>query len=447
MSPLRAGAAVVDITAPVGGLMDGYGARRQPSQGVHDPLMARALVLDYGAEGEQCAIVSCDLLGMHPWVVAEVRRSAAEGAGIPPDHVIVAATHNHAGPAGLRGGMFSRLDEEQAGSLAEKLAGAILAARAQRRPAVLKLGQATIDTVSMNRRHPDWPVDPVLRLLLIDGDDGAPIASLLNFACHATVLDATNLMLSGEFPGAACRLIQEQTGAPCVYLNGACGNVNPVWVRQDFDSVERVGQIIGGQALRLVGELRTLGTGQRAHNIRWDEFPEKPVPGRVVEPRFGAARREIDLPLRSFFPDEQYTARIAELEERLAPLPQSSAERREVMAQLTRTQNERWAAVWARRQPDTTVQRTEVLALCLGQDLGLLALPGEFFVETAEAIRAACEVHGLFVACYANDYIGYVIPPDAYEQGGYEAGITFCPPEAEGVVREAAIILLNGVSR
>ena len=192
---LRAGAAVVDITPPVGGLMDGYGARRQPSQAVHDPLFARALVLDYGGDGQQCAIASCDLLGMHPWITGEVRRAVAEGAGIPPDHVVVAATHNHAGPAGLRGGMFSRLDDEQARLLAEKLAATIISAHAQRRPATLKLGRATVDTVSMNRRHPDWPIDPVLRLLLVDGDDGRPIASILNFACHATVLDATNLML------------------------------------------------------------------------------------------------------------------------------------------------------------------------------------------------------------------------------------------------------------
>ena len=79
-------------------------------------------------------------------------------------------------------------------------------------------------------------------------------------------------MLSAEFPGVACRLVSEQTGAPALYLQGACGNVNPVWIRQDFESVERAGQIVGGAALRVVAELRALGAGQRAHNIRWDEF-------------------------------------------------------------------------------------------------------------------------------------------------------------------------------
>ncbi|MDO8617214.1 MAG: neutral/alkaline non-lysosomal ceramidase N-terminal domain-containing protein [Dehalococcoidia bacterium] len=447
--PLLAGAATADITPPVGGLMDGYGSRREGSQGVHDPLMASALVLD--DSHERCAIVSCDLLGMHEWVTGEVRRRVGKATGIPPHNILVCATHNHAGPIGLRGGMFSRLDEALASSLAGKLTDAAVAAWEQRRPAALKVSQATVDTVSMNRRDPDWPIDPALRVVLVDGEEG-PIASLLNFACHGTVLSGANLQLSGEFPGAACRLLQRETGAPAVYLNGACGNVNPVWIRQDFESVERVGQIIGGQALRLIGELRTAGPGQRAHNIRWDEFPEKPAPGRLVQPRLRVARAEVELPLREFAPDAEYAARSSELETRAAALAPASGGRRQVMAQLTRLQNERWAAAWARMQPDRRSQRAEVQALGLGDGLAVLALPGEFFAETAAAIRAACAapaggqgIQDLLVACYANDYIGYVIPAEAYEQGGYESGITFCGPEAEGIIVHTSLSLLKEV--
>ena len=68
---LLAGAAVIDITPVPGGRMDGYGARNDVSQGVHDPLHARALVLEQG--GARCAIVSCDLLGMHADAGIELR--------------------------------------------------------------------------------------------------------------------------------------------------------------------------------------------------------------------------------------------------------------------------------------------------------------------------------------------------------------------------------------
>jgi hypothetical protein len=221
--------------------------------------------------------------------------------------------------------------------------------------------------------------------------------------------------------------------------------VNPTWVRQDFESVERVGQIVGGQALRVVGELRTLGPGQRVHNIRWDEFPEKRVPGRIVEPGLRTARHEIELPLRGFAPDEDYSGRIEELRTKAGALEAGSAERREVMAQLTRTESERWAAAWVRRQAEKASQRTEIQALRLGDGLAVLALPGEFFVETAAAIREASGLEDLFVACYANDYIGYIIPPRAYDEGGYESGITFCGGEAEAIIRDTSVELLREV--
>jgi hypothetical protein len=50
------------------------------------------------------------------------------------------------------------------------------------------------------------------------------------------------------------------------------------------------------------------------------------------------------------------------------------------------------------------------------------------------------------LACYANDYVGYVIPAAAYEEGGYEAGITFCAQEAEGIIIDASLELLRAVT-
>ena len=123
MSALRVGVSSADITPAVGGMMDGYGGRTSPSQGVHDALSARVLVLDYGDAA--CAIVGCDLLGIHPWMTSEVRRRAKDAIGIAKDGMILAAMHNHAGPVGLRAGMFSRLDEGLAVATVGKIVGAL----------------------------------------------------------------------------------------------------------------------------------------------------------------------------------------------------------------------------------------------------------------------------------------------------------------------------------
>ena len=444
MTSLRAGAANADITPTVGGYMDGYSSRRQPSQGVHDPLFARVLILDYDAGGA-CAIIGCDLLGMHPQVASQVRERALELFGIQPEAIIVSATHNHAGPAGLRAGMFGRLNEALAATVVDSIAAAISKAWASRREATLKTASARLDTIGANRRDPSLPIDGTVRIALSDSADG-PIACLVNVACHGTVLNGSNLMLTAEFPGVACRIIEDVTGATPIYLNGACGDINPAWIAQDFESVERLGQVVGGQAVRTIAEMLSAGRGQRIHNVRWDEFPNVPVPGRVVEPRLRFARREVELPARDFLPDDEYAPVIEDARGTADGAPGESSERRAAMARVSRYESERWAAVWAQRSGAGAMHRTEVQAISLGEGLAVIALPGEFFGETGRLIREATGAEQLLIAGYANDYVGYVVPDSEYDEGGYECGVTPCAPGAELIIRQTAIDLLRQVS-
>jgi hypothetical protein len=444
MTTLRAGAASADITPSNDVMLDGYGSRTSPSTGVHDPIMARAIVLDYGDDGA-AAIVVCDLLGMHPWIAAEVRHRACESHGIPEAAIIVAATHDHAAPAGLRTGMFSRLDEPLAESVVANILSAITAAWKNRHDATLKVGSIPVPTLPVNRRDPSGPTDPLLRVLLLDADDG-PIATLMSYACHATVLTGANLQITAEFPGVACRIVEQATGAGAVYLQGACGNVNPAWMSQDFASVERAGQLVAGAALQVIANLRATPRGLRSHNIRWDEFPGLAVPGRAVEPRLKFARQEIELTYRNFADDEDYTAQIAAARADAERLPETSEGQRVAKAAISRFEGERWAAAWHRRSGEGETRRTEIQALSLGEELEVIALPGEFFVETAGLIREAAGIGDLLIAGYANDYIGYVVPVQAFEEGGYETGVTFFGGEAEDIIRRAAIDLLRGVA-
>jgi neutral ceramidase len=443
MSELRAGVAAADITPPVGVMMDGYGGRFSPSEAVHDFLSARVLVLDDG--GTSVALIGCDLLGIHPHMTAELRRRTKQAIGISEDAVLLAGTHNHAGPVGLRSGMFSRLDEELMESTIAKIIASLEQAWSSRQAVTIKTGETIVDNVAMNRRDPDWPRDDTLRIVLFDGEDG-PVATLLNFACHATVMTGANLQLSGEFPAAACRIVEAATGAGTLYLNGACGDVNPMWIKQDFASVERAGQAVAGAALRLVAELRATGANIRAHNIRWDEFPERAVTGRIVEPRLRFAGREIDLPLRAFEPDEHYAARIDTVRAEAEKHPLASPPKREAVAELQRLEGERWAALWSRRSGESGTRRVEIQAFMFGEGLSLIALPGEFFAETGALIREAAGGEQLLIACYANDYIGYVVPEHSYDEGGYESGVTFFTAEAEVIIRKASLELLAEVT-
>lgn len=438
----RAGAAEVVITPPIGTPLDGYGGRFGGAVGVHDDLYARAIVFDDGAT--QGAIVGCDLVGIDRRLAQAVREMVQDATGMPGGHIMVAATHTHAGPAGLRADMNAVLTD----STARLTAGAVIAAHRALRPAVLKAGRGDVDSVSQNRRDPDGQIGTELQVLLFDSPQPfeAPIASIVNFACHATVLFGTNMHISADYPGAVVRTVKRVLDdAPVVYLNGACGDVNPSWMEQNYDEVTRVGSIIGSEAARRLQELRPLGHRHRTWNIRWDELTERDVTsGVLVEaPRLRIASAKVDVPARTFDAPETYDGRIGALRAELSTVAGDDVDgRHRLMAQLTMLQGERGFAAQFHPRGALTLH-PEVQAISFAPDVAVLGLPGEFFAETAEALRASAGVERLLIACYANHHVFYVVPKHAFADGGYEPGVALLDETAEETFRGAAVELLR----
>jgi hypothetical protein len=357
---------------------------------------------------------------------------------------MIAGTHTHAGPTGLA---FT-IDHELLDVTARHIAGAITTAWRARRPAVLKVGSTTVDSVSQNRRHPDWPRDTSLTVLLLDDPEPAepPIAALVNFACHATVLYRTNLLISADYPGHAVRAVEEMfPGMGGLFLNGACGDVNPVWMVQDHFEAERVGTVVGAAAARLVAELRPLGNRHVAHNIRWNEHLEQAVTaGELIEDiRLRVASRNVGLPVKTFLDRAEYGSTLRELDARVQT--DDIEQRRGAQEQISRLRMEAEVAKTMAAR-GTTALHPEVMAIGLSKDVALLGLPGEFFAETGLALKEHAGLRYLQIACYANHYIGYVVPAHATAEGGYEPGITMVAPDGEAIVRRAALELLADVT-
>ncbi len=71
-------------------------------------------------------------------------------------------------------------------------------------------------------------VDGTLLLGVITGPDGEVIGTLLNYACHPTSLGHGNRLLSPDYVGAARELVEQANGgAPCLFLQGASGDLAP----------------------------------------------------------------------------------------------------------------------------------------------------------------------------------------------------------------------------
>lgn len=442
MSEVRAGAAVVDITPGVGLSMGGYGARTGVATGIHDPLMVRTAVMSDGTTTLVLAV--CDLVGVSGELVDAARSLIERECGIPAANVCIAATHTHSGAAPSR-------DEGLAEFLAvtaRKICGAVQMATRGMQTVTLKYAETEVATISQNRRHPDGPIETTGKILLAAPEGGAaPVATLVNFACHATVLEHDNLLYSADFPGAAARLVERALGGACVYMQGACGNINPIWMRHDFDEVERVGGILGAAAARTAHELRPLGEGQWAVNLNWSEStPKQPAPGTVLaEPRFAAALRKVDLPRRSLPELVEIEREIAELEAKLEVLASGDvAGRRALRPRYNQLRMDRAQKSQDPAAPGAT-KAIEIQAFRLSGDCAMIALPGEFFVETARELEQACGVKHLLICGYANDTIGYVAAAHEFPHAGYEVGRTKFAPESAAMVVEAAAALVGSL--
>ncbi|MGE3803282.1 MAG: neutral/alkaline non-lysosomal ceramidase N-terminal domain-containing protein [Gemmataceae bacterium] len=222
---LRAGAATIDITPPTGYAMWGYASRKDaPSDGVLEPLKARALVLTVGETS--IALVSLDL-GRSPTreSFARIRAKTKKDAGI--EHLFLVASHTHHGPV-LELEDWPTPEKSYVHELEGKLAKVIVEAAEARQPARLGIVEKEVDA-NRNRhwRRPDPPVDRALLVLRVEDLKGKPIAHAVNFAAHPTMLDRKVHKFAPDYVGALCAAVEKKTEVPCLFLQGACGDLSP----------------------------------------------------------------------------------------------------------------------------------------------------------------------------------------------------------------------------
>lgn len=442
MNTVQAGASVIDITSPVGVEMGGYGARKGVANGIHDNLNVRTLVLDDGST--KLVIAICDFVGVGPKIVETAREVIAREFGIPAECVCIAATHTHSGPLTVRTG--DGLDYSTV--TAAKIAGSVRVALANMQQVSLKVGLAEISTISQNRRDPDGPQETVLKVLLAAAPGGAePVATVMNYACHATVLEHDNLLYSADFPGVAASLVEHAVGGKGIYMQGTCGDINPAWMRHDFEEIRRVGGIVGAAAVRTAHELRPLGEQQSCINLSWsEEVPVEPAGGTLISDiSLGSARTFLDLARKRLPAIEIIEAEMAEIEGKLAGLaPGDVTGRRALRPRLNQIRMDR---VTKQRFPGTegVTQRVEVQAFRISPQLAIAMLPGEFFVETGRSIDRRSPFEHTFVSAYANDYAGYFATAEQFPCAGYEVGSSRFEPESEGRIQDAAAELLTSL--
>ncbi|MBI4904238.1 MAG: neutral/alkaline non-lysosomal ceramidase N-terminal domain-containing protein [Acidobacteria bacterium] len=404
----RAGVAKVDITPKDSQWLMGYAARQ--STGIHDPIFHRVVVLDDGTT--QFYLISSDVCVFSPTVYDDVARELKQKAGIDLLHVWWTATHTHSAPEVgppdmydilLKGRSDHAWSREYLALIKEKLYEGVRAAKANLRPARLGAGVGA-STANINRRardvdgrislglNPDGPVDRQIGLIRLENTDGSLLALIANYAMHGTVMGGRWMQISGDGPGVVADYVEKRLGAPMLYINGAAGNIAPIYSVYD---TPRAGHLT--QFNVMLGD-RIIETA-------------KQTAASVTSVKLAASEKVIE------------TARKPGL--------------------TWSTALEKFASQSASGAP---MVRIPVRFLRIN-DVMLWAAPVELFCEIAIRVRNESPYRHTFYYGYSNGWIGYLPTAAGFREGGYEPTTSPFTESAEGDLTRGVLMHIQGMPR
>lgn len=404
----RVGAARVDITPKDGTPLGGY-YRFRGSAGVLDPLFAKTMVME--KDGVHAAIVVLDLSGTVRPIVAEARKLIQKQCGIEGDHVLISGTHTHTGPQQPRGSMMDDITKVNSPAgvsytsmLPVWIAESVKQAKANLSPVSARVVIGRAEGISFNRRilregqqeaiwqpqkltaqdRPAGPVDPEVGVLVFEGAD-KPVASLLNFAMHPTSVGG-GVKISADYPGVFTKLVSERHGAEMIsiFANGCCGNIN----HTDYMAGKRRSTLELGTALA------------DAVDAAWPQLK----PTQAFAPRIRS--EQVTLKRRSF--TEAQITKAKDMAANMLTKNFGTVPMAETVCILETLD----------KQDQPLLAEVQVIAL--SDDVAIVALPGEIFVELGLALKKASPFKHTFIAELSNGSIGYIPNREAYPQGNYE---------------------------
>ena len=227
----------------------------------------------------------------------------------------------------------------------------------------------------------------------IEKEDGTPMVLIANYPIHGTVLGGKNLKISGDAPGIVSEYVEQKTGAPLVFINGAAGNLAPIYSVYPNPQSGHLGQFRVLLGDKILDANRRISTTTNEVIL---------CPGSLI----------VETPRKNglSWPSD--------------------------FGNYNRTTN-----------TGVNLVRLPIRFLKINEDIAIWSAPLELFCEISNKIRDLSPFPYTFYFGYTNGWLGYLLTEAEYKYEGYEPKVSPFTPGADKDLTEAVITYLQGEMR
>ncbi|WP_339922763.1 neutral/alkaline non-lysosomal ceramidase N-terminal domain-containing protein [uncultured Cyclobacterium sp.] len=402
----RAAVVTENITPKVPKQLLGYGARL--SEGILDSIYHQILILE---DGESTfALVSTDICVLSPATYDQVAKLVEKKFGIARSNFWWSVTHTHSAPEvgapglpeAFMGERYTHpIDSNYTDLVTAKLLAGIERGIKELAPASLGVGWGH-SSANINRRakdiddkaflgmDPDGPVDRKIGVLkIVHKEDHRLMVTVANYAIHGTVLGGQNLLISGDVQGVVSKYVEEKSGAPMLFINGAAGNIAPIYSVYPNATAGRMNQfrrLLGDKILKANDDI-----------LKYED-----------QVSFSASEMEFLTPMKEglkwpealndYIVDEKRAAKTIKLPVRF---------------------------------------------LNINDKIAIWASPLELFCEISNEVRERSPFPYTFYYGYTNGWLGYMLTEEEWKYKGYEPTVSPYVPSAGTKFGEAVLSYLE----
>ena len=452
---IKIGTSRVDITPPIGMPHANWGSSsHQLAEGIDMNMYCYVMYIESESTNNKVVILDFDLCIIDDDIDSMIRDAVISSLDIPKENIRVSTSHTHAGPPYGRddstgGGWITEgveLINPYYDSFPAKISKAVNEAVISAVDCNVSYGNGRSD-ININRRPADksgtlftgrnWEgaVDHSVDVIGFDDVNGSPVATIVGYACHPTILGPENRLLSPDYPGHMRKTVEEIIGGRCLFFQGAAGNQGPIHgFVGDVEVARKAGKILGLEASKVRMSMDPFEREEKLVEI----IPAGADLGMYEDVAISEPNDDllinnayIDLPTMDFPSYEEaseiYNNALEELKK-----ARESGNVEEIKKMVSKVKRANFTRKNSSRSEGGKVN-IWIQTIKIG-DIILQGLPLEPFIEYGNKIKSLNPNKKVVLSGYSNGIYGYLPTAKAYEEGGYETRNTPLSPESEEII-------------